>query len=177
MAVAKGHLGTRAPLTHAARTEPALVARFRVAHTLTDSRRFRMLAVVDDFTRECLALVRRYLAFRRSGRSRTGRSDRPAWQAPSRLSVDNGTEFTSMAILGWSQETQIGWHYIAPGKPHSECFHRELQRATAGRTAERDLVRFPRSCPRGVGRTGRKTTTPSGRTAPSATCRLPSTPN
>ena len=30
---------------------------------------------------------------------------------------DNGTEFTSMAILKWSQESQIEWHYIAPGKP------------------------------------------------------------
>jgi putative transposase len=28
-----------------------------VSDTLTDSRRFRMLAVVDDFTRECIALV------------------------------------------------------------------------------------------------------------------------
>jgi len=30
---------------------------------------------------------------------------------------DNGTEFTSMAILGWSQDAQVEWHYIAPGKP------------------------------------------------------------
>jgi len=30
---------------------------------------------------------------------------------------DNGTELTSMAILGWSQETLVDWHYIAPGKP------------------------------------------------------------
>jgi putative transposase len=28
-----------------------------------------------------------------------------------------GTEFTSNAILKWSQDRQVEWHYIAPGKP------------------------------------------------------------
>ena len=35
---------------------------------------------------------------------------------------DNGTEFTSMAILRWSQDRQIDWHYIAPGKPRQHGF-------------------------------------------------------
>jgi putative transposase len=35
---------------------------------------------------------------------------------------DNGTELTSMAILRWSQETQVEWHYIAPGKPTQNAF-------------------------------------------------------
>ena len=30
---------------------------------------------------------------------------------------DNGTEFTSNAMLGWQQELGVDWHYIAPGKP------------------------------------------------------------
>ena len=30
---------------------------------------------------------------------------------------DNGTEFTSNAMLGWQQENGVDWHYIAPGKP------------------------------------------------------------
>jgi putative transposase len=30
---------------------------------------------------------------------------------------DNGTELTSNAILAWSAEARIAWHYIAPGKP------------------------------------------------------------
>ncbi len=33
-----------------------------------------------------------------------------------------GTEFTSMAILRWCQETGIAWHYIAPGKPTQNAF-------------------------------------------------------
>jgi len=34
---------------------------------------------------------------------------------PLSIVSDNGTEQTSMAILGWSQEAQIDWHFIAPG--------------------------------------------------------------
>jgi putative transposase len=33
-----------------------------------------------------------------------------------------GTELTGMAILRWSQETRVGWHYIAPGKPQQNAF-------------------------------------------------------
>ena len=34
----------------------------------------------------------------------------------------NGTELTSMAILAWSQQLRIEWHYIAPGKPTQNAF-------------------------------------------------------
>jgi len=80
-----------------------------------------MLAVVDDFTRECLALVAdTSLSGARVGReldaivTRRGR--------PETIVSDNGTELTSMAILQWSQETNIEWHYIAPGKPQQNAF-------------------------------------------------------
>ena len=33
-----------------------------------------------------------------------------------------GTELTSSAILRWSQERQVEWHYIAPGKPTQNAF-------------------------------------------------------
>ncbi len=35
---------------------------------------------------------------------------------------DNGTELTSMAILKWTQERAIEWHYIAPGKPQQNGY-------------------------------------------------------
>ena len=35
---------------------------------------------------------------------------------PAMIVSDNGTELTSMAILRWSPERQVEWHYIAPGK-------------------------------------------------------------
>ena len=35
---------------------------------------------------------------------------------------DNGTEFTSNAVLAWQEELGIEWHYIAPGKPMQNGF-------------------------------------------------------
>jgi putative transposase len=35
---------------------------------------------------------------------------------------DNGTEFTSNAVLSWSSSMKIDWHYIAPGKPIQNAF-------------------------------------------------------
>src|SRR4051794_30948829 len=49
-------LGTRAPLTVPQGPNQRWSLDF-VSDTLTDSRRFRILAVVDDFTRECIALI------------------------------------------------------------------------------------------------------------------------
>jgi transposase InsO family protein len=42
---------------------------------------------------------------------------------PKCIVSDNGTELTSMAILKWSQERSVNWHYIAPSKPQQNGFH------------------------------------------------------
>jgi putative transposase len=92
-----------------------------VSDAFTDGRRFRMLNVVDDFTRECLGLVPdTSLSGRRVARELDviiARQGRPAM-----VVSDNGTELTSSAILKWSQDHQIDWHYIAPGKPTQNAF-------------------------------------------------------
>jgi putative transposase len=110
----KRALGTRAPITLPQGPNQRWSLDF-VSDTLTDSGRFRMLAVVDDFTRECVALVAdTSLSGAWVGReldTAIARSGRPLT-----IVSDNGTEFTSMAILSWSQQTRIEWHYIAPGK-------------------------------------------------------------
>ncbi len=41
---------------------------------------------------------------------------------PDTIVSDNGTELTSNAILGWADQTGVGWHYIAPGKPQQNGF-------------------------------------------------------
>ena len=77
-------------------------------------RRFRILCVVDDFTRECLALV----ADTSLSGARVARElDAIVALRGKPLAVvsDNGTELTSTSILRWSQERQVEWHYIAPG--------------------------------------------------------------
>ena len=41
---------------------------------------------------------------------------------PCMVVSDNGTELVSRAILRFTQDTGIGWHYIAPGKPIQNAF-------------------------------------------------------
>jgi putative transposase len=36
---------------------------------------------------------------------------------PQMIVSDNGTEFTSNAMLGWAKDHGVNWHYIAPGRP------------------------------------------------------------
>jgi putative transposase len=88
---------------------------------LADGRRFRVFAVVDDFTRKCLALVAdTSLPSQRVVRELdaiVALRGRPAM-----CISDNGTELTSRAVLRWSQEVRIEWHYIAPGKPQQNAF-------------------------------------------------------
>jgi putative transposase len=92
-----------------------------VSDALTDGRRFRILAVVDDYNRENLALVADtslsgHRVVRELGRVIAERG------MPETTVSDNATEFTSMAILKWGQDTGIDWHYIAPGKPQQNGF-------------------------------------------------------
>jgi putative transposase len=101
----KKALGTRAPMTLPQGPNHRWSLDF-VSDTLTDSRRFRMLAVVDDFTRECIALVAdTSLSGTRVGRELDAVIARRG--PPLTIVSDNGTEFTSMAILRWSQQTRI----------------------------------------------------------------------
>jgi putative transposase len=88
---------------------------------LSDGRRFRILTVVDDFTRECLALIAdTSLSGLRVGRELDAIIARRG--KPAACLSDNGTELTSMAILRWSQQTGVEWQYIAPGKPQQNAF-------------------------------------------------------
>ena len=116
----KRALGTRAPMVLPQGPNQRWSLDF-VSDALEDSRRFRILCVVDDFTRECIALVADTSL---SGIRVARELDAIAGRRGKPLTVvsDNGTELTSMAILKWSQERRIGWHYIAPGKPTQNAF-------------------------------------------------------
>lgn len=117
----KRALGTRAPMTLPQGPNQRWALDF-VADTLTDGRRFRILVVVDDFTRECLCLVAdTSLSGARVARELTALALRRGAR-PLLCVSDNGTEFTSTAILAWCQQTKVGWHYIAPGKPQQNAF-------------------------------------------------------
>jgi putative transposase len=116
----KRALGTRRPMTVPDAPNRRWSLDF-VSDAFTDCRRFRVLAVVDDFTRECLALVPDTsisgLRVARELDALVATRGRPQG-----IVSDNGTELTSMAILRWSEERRVEWHYIAPGKPQQNAF-------------------------------------------------------
>jgi putative transposase len=116
----KRAMGTRAPMTLPQGPNQRWSLDF-LSDAFADGRRFRILAIVDDFTRECLALVPDTSL---PGLRVVRELDRLiAWRGrPTMCVSDNGTELTGMAILRWSQETRVEWHYIAPGKPQQNAF-------------------------------------------------------
>jgi len=83
---------------------------------MASGRRFRVLNIVDDVTRECLrAVPDTSISGRRVVRELT---DLIAERGkPGMIVSDNGTELTSNAVLAWCGEIGVEWHYIAPGKP------------------------------------------------------------
>jgi transposase InsO family protein len=108
-------IGTRAPILVEARPNTRWSLDF-VHDQLACGRRFRILNIVDDVTRECLAAVPdTSISGSRAARELTALIEQRG--KPSMIVSDHGTEFTSNAILGWSKDHGIEWHYIAPGKP------------------------------------------------------------
>lgn len=89
--------------------------------TLADGRCFRTLNIVDDFSRECVAIE--------VGRSIPGERvvrvlERLAFQRglPELLVVDNGPEFAGKALDAWAYRNGVGLHFIRPGKPVENAF-------------------------------------------------------
>jgi putative transposase len=116
----KRALGTRRPMSLPGAKNERWSLDF-VSDTFSDGRRFRILCVVDDYTRECLALVAdTSLSGARVARELNALGERRGF--PASVVSDNGTELTSTAILRWSQDRRIAWHYIAPGKPTQNAF-------------------------------------------------------
>jgi len=95
-----------------------------------DGRKFRMLTVVDEFTRECLAI----------DVARRQRSDdvleRLAWLfvtrgVPAHIRSDNGPEFTAKAVREWLGKVGVKTLFIEPGSPwengYCESFNGKLR--------------------------------------------------
>lgn len=115
----KRALGTRTPMLVPHATNQRWSLDF-VSDTLSDGRRFRILCVVDDFSRECLATV----VDTSLGGVRVVRElERLATKrvVPQEVVSDNGTELTSGAVLRWATG-RLAWHYIEPGKPVQNAF-------------------------------------------------------
>ncbi len=116
----KRAVGTRVPLEVPRRPGERWSLDF-VSDVFGIGRRFQMLNVIDDCTRECLALI---VDTSLSGAHVARELDAliRLYSKPKTIVSDNSTEFTSQAILEWQNNTRVNWHYIAPGKPTQNAF-------------------------------------------------------
>jgi transposase InsO family protein len=113
-------VGARAPILVEAKVNARWSLDF-VHDQFACGRRFRILNVVDDVTRECLAAVPdTSISGKRVARELTALIEQRG--KPDMIVSDHGTELTSNAILAWCAEHRIDWHYIAPGKPMQNGF-------------------------------------------------------
>ena len=97
---------------------------------LATGRALRLLAVVDNYTRECLAVeVDSCLSSQRVTRVLERVMEQRG--GPETVRCDNGPEFTSRHFLAWCEERRIGLVHIQPGRPmqngHVESFNGRLR--------------------------------------------------
>ncbi len=87
-----------------------------VSDALVGARRIRVLTVVDNFTRECLALE---VAPSLNSRAVTKALDRAIahYGKPEIITCDNGSEFTANHFDAWAYARGIKIDFIDPGKP------------------------------------------------------------
>ncbi len=114
-----------------------------VADSLSWGRRFRILCIVDDYTREALALiVDTSIGGHRMARELDGLIARRG--RPITIVSDNGSEMTGRATLKWTNRTGVDWHYIAPGKPQQngfvESFNSKLNEEVFANLAEARII-------------------------------------
>lgn len=92
-----------------------------VSDSLFNGRRFRVLTIVDDFTRECPALE---VDHSLPGLRVTRVLERIALTRglPEVITVDNGPEFISKALDLWAYENAVKLRFIQPGKPVQNAY-------------------------------------------------------
>ena len=92
-----------------------------VADMLADGRAFRTLNIVDDFTRECVAIeVDRSLPGARV--VRVLERLRESVGLPAAIVLDNGPEFTGRALEAWAYAHHVDLRFIRPGKPIENAY-------------------------------------------------------
>ena len=92
-----------------------------VHDTLADERPFRILTVVDHWSRQSPVLE---VGFRMSGETVGQALDRALnrAQGPRSITVDHGTEFQSRALEDWAYRQSVQLDFIRPGKPVENAF-------------------------------------------------------
>jgi putative transposase len=92
-----------------------------VHDSLESGRRIRTLNIVDDFTRECLAIeVDTSLSGVRVARVLDAIGTVRGY--PQTIVMDNGTELTGIAMACWARDRRVRLHFIDPGKPTQNAY-------------------------------------------------------
>ena len=143
--------------------------------TTADGRQIKMLNVIDEFTREALAIeVDRSI----NADQVVAVLDRLAAQrgAPVYVRMDNGPELAAHAVNDWCRFNDTGAMFIDPGSPWQNAWIESFN----GRLRDELLNswRFRPDCskPESSSRTGASTTTPTDPTPPTVTSPQPSSP-
>ena len=83
---------------------------------LHDGRRFRLLPIIDKFTKECFSMeVGTSIGGKRVAQVLSWIS--AVHGLPEQIIVDNGPEFISSALDAWAYEQGVKLQFIRPGKP------------------------------------------------------------
>lgn len=96
-----------------------------VSDQLSNGRRFRVLNVKDDYSKE---LIGQLVAYSITGKQVAEFLDQLIEQrsAPDQITCDNGSEFTSKAMFFWQKESGVKLAFIQPGKPIQNAFVESL---------------------------------------------------
>ena len=112
---AKRAAHTRVPLPQPVRANQRWSMDF-VSDRFSDGRWFRILTVVDQYTRECLCVY--------ADRSQTGEKVVDQMKrlvkvrgVPESITTDNGSEFAGKAMDAWAHQARVKLDFIRPGRP------------------------------------------------------------
>ena len=159
-------VGTRAPILVEARPNARWSLDF-VHDQFACGRRFRILNIVDDVTRECLAAIPdTSISGRRVARELTALIESARQAGHDRLRQRHRVHLERHAGLVGGPQDRLALHRA--GQADAERLLRKLQRPDAGRASQRNPVLRPRSRPSQASRIGPTTTTTGARIPRSA---------
>lgn len=125
----KGAAGARVVMPSPQRTNERWSMDF-VTDRIVTGRRFRALAIVDDYSRECPAIE---VDTSLGGRRVVGVLEELAdiRGLPEVITIDNGPEFAGRALDEWAYRRGVKLNFIRPGKPienaYAESFNGRLR--------------------------------------------------
>jgi transposase InsO family protein len=97
----------------------------------SDGRSLKWLSLIDEFTRECLALESRPSMTAAEVQAILAEVVTRRGSLPQRMRSDNGPEFAAQAVRSYLEQAGSGTLYVAPGSPwqngFAESFHSRLR--------------------------------------------------